>query len=57
MKKTNFMEEHMATALKQAEMGTPVQEVIRKMGVFVVDGIRQDSDKQKIREIDPRNLN
>lgn len=34
MKKTKFTEEHMAIALKQAEMGTPVQEVIRKMGVL-----------------------
>ncbi len=33
MKKTKFTEEQIAFALKQAETGTPVQEVIRKMGI------------------------
>lgn len=33
MKKTKFMEEQIAFALKQAETGTPVREVIRKMGI------------------------
>ena len=33
MKKSKFTEEQIAFALKQAETGTPVKEVIRKMGV------------------------
>lgn len=33
MKKSAFTEEQIAYALKQAETGTPVAEVVRKMGV------------------------
>jgi len=33
MKKSRFTEEQIAFALKQAELGTPVAEVIRKMGI------------------------
>ncbi len=33
MKKTRFTDEQIAFALRQAEMGTPVVEVCRKMGV------------------------
>ncbi len=33
MKKSRFSEEQIAYALKQAETGTPVAEVIRRMGV------------------------
>jgi putative transposase len=33
MKKTRYTEEQIAFALRQAESGTPVSEVIRKMGV------------------------
>lgn len=33
MKKSRFTEEQIAFALKQAEIGTPVAEVIRKMGI------------------------
>jgi putative transposase len=33
IKKKKFTEEQIAFALKQAEMGTPVVEVIRKMGI------------------------
>jgi putative transposase len=33
MKKSKFTEEQIAFALQQAESGTPVQEVIRKMGI------------------------
>jgi putative transposase len=33
MKKSKFTDEQIAYALKQAEVGTPVREVIRKMGV------------------------
>ncbi len=33
MKKTKYTEEQVAFALKQAETGTAVQEVIRKMGI------------------------
>jgi hypothetical protein len=34
MKKTKYTEEQIAFALKQAETGTPVAEVIRKIGHF-----------------------
>ncbi len=33
MKKSKFTEEQIAYALKQAELGTPVAEVYRKMGI------------------------
>ena len=33
MKKSKFTEEQISFALKQAETGTPVREVIRKMGI------------------------
>ncbi|SXD97497.1 IS3 family element, transposase orfA [Klebsiella quasivariicola] len=33
MKKTRYTEEHIAFALKQAETGTRVEEVCRKMGI------------------------
>ncbi|CAB3772777.1 IS3 family transposase ISBcen15 [Burkholderia puraquae] len=33
MKKSKFTEEQIAYALKQAEMGTPVAEVCRKIGI------------------------
>ena len=33
MKKSKFTEEQIAYALKQAETGTPVAEVIRRMGI------------------------
>ena len=33
MKKSRFTEEQIAFALKQADVGTPVEEVCRKMGV------------------------
>ncbi len=33
MKKSRFSEEQIAFALRQAETGTPVAEVVRKMGI------------------------
>jgi len=33
MKKTRYTEEQIAFALRQAETGTPVKDVIRKMGI------------------------
>lgn len=33
MKRTRYTEEQIAFALRQAESGTPVSEVIRKMGI------------------------
>jgi putative transposase len=33
MKRSKYTEEQIAFALKQAELGTPVNEVIRKMGI------------------------
>ena len=36
MKKTRFTEEQKAFALRQAESGVPVEEIIRKMGISEV---------------------
>jgi len=33
VKKSNYTEEQIAFALKQAELGTPVEEVCRKLGI------------------------
>jgi len=33
MKKSRYTEEQIAYALRQAELGTPVAEVVRKMGI------------------------
>ena len=33
MKKTRYTDEQIAFVLRQAETGTPVREVIRKMGI------------------------
>lgn len=33
MKKSKFTDEQIAFALKQAEVGTPVEEICRKMGI------------------------
>ena len=33
MKKSRFTEEQIAFALKQQELGTPVEEICRKMGI------------------------
>jgi putative transposase len=33
MKKSNFTEQQIAFALKQADLGTPVEEVCRKIGI------------------------
>ena len=33
MKKSNYSEEQIAFALKQAELGTPISEVCRKLGI------------------------
>ena len=33
MKRSKFTEEQIAFALKQAEVGTPIEEVCRKMGI------------------------
>ena len=33
MKKSGYTEEQIAFALRQAETGTPIAEVVRKMGV------------------------
>lgn len=38
MKTSKFSEEQIAFASKQAETGTPVKEVIRKMGITILIG-------------------
>ncbi len=44
MKKTKYTEEQIAFTLKQAETGTPVQEVIRKMGNFRADLLQLEEE-------------
>jgi UDP-N-acetylenolpyruvoylglucosamine reductase len=44
MKKTKYTEEQIAFALKQAEAGTPVGEVIRKMWYFGADLLQLEEE-------------
>ena len=37
MKRSNFTEQQIAFAMKQAELGTPVEEICRKMGISNAD--------------------
>ncbi len=48
MKKTKYTEEQIAFALKQAETGTPVQEVIRKMGNFRADLLQLEEEVRRV---------
>jgi putative transposase len=63
MKKSSFTEEQIAFALKQAETGTPIAEVVRKMGVTEqtfyrwkrkYDGLLP-SDLKKLRQLEDEN--
>jgi putative transposase len=63
MKKSAFTEEQIAYALKQAETGTPVAEVIRRMGIAEqtfyrwkrkYDGL-VPSDLKKLRQLEEEN--
>lgn len=53
MKRSAFSEEQIAFALKQAETGTPVKEVVRKMGITEQTFYRW---KQKYAGMDPSDL-
>ena len=63
MKKSRFTEEQISFALKQAETGTPVKEVIRKMGVSEQTyykwkkkyGGMLPSDLRKLRQLEEEN--
>ena len=64
MRTSKFTEEQIAFALKQAETGTPVKEVIRKMGISEQTFYRwkkkyggmMPSDVQKLKQIEEENL-
>jgi len=63
MKKSKFTEEQVAFALKQAETGAPVKEVIRKMGITEQTFYRWKkkyagmlpSDLRKLRQLEEEN--
>ena len=63
MKSSKFTEEQIAFALKQAESGTPVKEVIRKMGITEQTFYRwkkkyggmMPSDLRRLRQLEEEN--
>ena len=63
MKTSKFTEEQVAFALKQAETGTPVKEVIRKMGITEQTFYRwkkkyggmMPSDLRRLRQLEEEN--
>ena len=63
MKKSKFSEEQISFALKQAETGTPVKEVIRKLGITEQTFYRWKkkysgmlpSDLRKLRQLEEEN--
>ena len=63
MKKSKFTEEQISFALKQAETGTPVKEVIRKLGITEQTFYRWKkkyagmlpSDLRKLRQLEEEN--
>jgi putative transposase len=63
MKSSKFTEEQIAFALKQADTGTPVKEVIRKMGITEQTFYRWKkkyggmlpSDLRKLRQLEEEN--
>jgi putative transposase len=63
MKTSKFTEEQIAFALKQAETGTPVKEVIRKMGITEQTFYRwkkkyggmMPSDLRKLKQLEEEN--
>jgi putative transposase len=63
MKKSKFTEEQISFVLKQAETGTPVKEVIRKMGITEQTFYRWKkkyggmlpSDLKKLRQLEEEN--
>ena len=63
MKTSKFSEEQIAFALKQAETGTPVKEVVRKMGISEQTFYRwkqkfggmMPSDVRKLKQLEEEN--
>jgi putative transposase len=63
MKTSKFTEEQIAFALKQAETGTPVKEVVRKMGISEQTFYRwkqkfggmMPSDVRKLKQLEEEN--
>ncbi len=63
MKTSRFSEEQIAFALKQAETGTPVKEVVRKMGISEQTFYRwkqkfggmMPSDVRKLKQLEEEN--
>ena len=63
MKKSKFTEEQIAFALRQADLGTPVAEVCRKMGVSEATYFRWKqkygglgpSELRKVRQVEEEN--
>ena len=63
MKKSKFTEEQISFALKQAETGTPVKEVIRKLGITEQTFYRwkkkyagmMPSDLRKLKQLEEEN--
>lgn len=63
MRSSKFTEEQIAFALKQAEMGTPVKEVIRKLGITEQTFYRwkkkyggmMPSDLRRLRQLEEEN--
>jgi len=63
MRSSKFTEEQIAFALKQAETGTPVKEVLRKMGITEQTFYRwkkkyggmMPSDLRKLRQLEEEN--
>ena len=63
MKKSKYTEEQIALALKQAELGTPISEVCRKLGIAEQTFYRWKSkysgmlpsDMKRLRQLDEEN--
>ena len=63
MKKSNYTEEQIAFALKQAELGTPISEVCRKLGIAEQTFYRwkskyrgmEVSDDKKLKQLEEEN--
>jgi putative transposase len=55
VKKSTFTEEQIAFALRQAETGTPVAEVIRRMGVSETGELRRlkqlEEENRKLKQL------
>ena len=63
MKRSKFTEQQIAYALKQAELGTPVEEICRKMGISDATfynwkkkyGVLGPSDVRRLKQLEEEN--